>query len=114
MLNIDLEYKRGILFLRLDGILNKNTNFILEDALKNVLYKAGIRYLLINFEKLNEIDQRGIETIINSYHLYLENYGKLMICGYNDKIRMNIEKSNLLKYAFNISNEISAFNIINI
>ena len=55
MLNIDIEYKRGILFVRLDGILNEKTSCILEDALKSVVHKAGIKYVLINFEKLYEV-----------------------------------------------------------
>ena len=114
MLNIDLEYKRGILFLRLNGILNNRTAFILEDAIKNVVYKGGIKYLLINFEKLYEIDEKGISTIINSYKEYLESNGKLLICGYNDKTKISIENSELKDLALVTPNEIGAFNIINI
>lgn len=114
MLNIDLEYKRGILFLRLDGVLNKTTSFILEDAIKKIISKAGIKYLLINFEKLYQIDKYGISIIINSYNKYLKTSGKLMICGYNDNIKINIEKSNLLNYAFNVTDEFSAFKLVNI
>ena len=42
MLNIDIEYKRGILFVRLDGILNEKTSCILEDALKSVVQPMGV------------------------------------------------------------------------
>lgn len=113
MLNIDLEYKKGILFLRLDGILNEKTSCILKDAIKELVNKVGIKYLLINFEKLYEIDKEGITTIINSYNTYLKNRGKLMICGY-DNIKLNIESSDLINYAEKTINEISAFNLINI
>lgn len=113
MLNIELEYKRGILFSRLNGILNSQTSFILEDAIKNIVNKAGIKYLLINFEKLEELDKYGINTIINSYNHYLKDRGKLMICGY-DNLSVNILKSDLIKYASTTINEVSAFNLINI
>ena len=114
MLNIDLEYKKGILFLRLNGVLNKTTSFILKDAIKKIVNGAGIKYLFINFENLDEIDKEGISTIINSYNEYLKTNGKLMVCGYNDNVRINIEKTKLKSYALELKNEISAFNLINI
>lgn len=113
MLNIDLEYKRGILFFRLDGILNKDTAFVLEDAIKTIVKKAGIKYMLINFEKLCKIDKYGLSSIINSYNEYLKDKGKLLICGYDD-IKLKIERSDLVKYAIPAINEFSAFELINI
>lgn len=113
MLNIELEYKKGILFLRLDGILTKTTSFILKDALKQVIEKAGIKYLLINFEKLYKIDEYGIITIIDSYNNYIKNNGKLLICG-DDNIRLTIDESELLKCVLRTNDEVSAFNLINI
>ena len=113
MLNIDLEYRRGILFLRLDGALTKSNAFILKDALKSIIEKAGIKYLLINFEKLYRIDDYGIDTIIEGYNNYIKNNGKLMICG-DDYIRLKIDKSDLSKYALRTNDEISACNLINI
>lgn len=114
MLNIDLEYKRGILFLRLNGKLNKKTSCILGDAIKELVNRVGIKYLLINFEKLYEIDKEGISTIITSYNNYLKNSGKLMVCGYDENIKLKIENSDLLDYAVRTNNEISAVNLINI
>lgn len=114
MLNIDLEYKRGILFLRLDGILDKNTSFILKDAIKKIVSKAGIKYLLINFEHLYKIDEYGISSIIDSYNKYLKNNGKLMVCGYNNEIRSNLEKTRFKDYVLELNNELSAFSLINI
>lgn len=114
MLNIDLEYKRGILFLRLDGILNKDTTFVLEKELERLVTKFGVKYVLINFEKLYEIDKYGLLCIINSYNEYLKDRGKLIICGYDDNIKLKIEGSDLKKYATLAVNEFSAFEIINI
>ncbi len=113
-MNIDMEYKKGILFVRLNGILNVKTSCIFEDALNRIVNKAGIRYILINFEKLYEIDKVGIFSIINSYNKFLRNSGKLMICGYNDILKIKIEESELLKYALPTNDEISAFNLVNI
>lgn len=114
MLNIDLEYKKGILFLRLNGVLNEKNCFILEDAIKNVVSKGGIKYLLINFEKLYDIDEKGISSIIDSYKEYLKDRGKLLICGYHDKTKLFIERSELKDFALITINEVVAFNLINI
>ena len=113
LLNIDLEYKRGILFLRLDGMLTKSTSFILKDALGKIIQKAGIKYLLINFEKLYKIDDEGIITIIDSYNNYIKNKGKLLICG-DENIRLKIDKSELSNCILRTTDEISAFNLINL
>lgn len=114
MLNIDVEYKRGVLFVRLDGILNKNTSCILEDVIEKIINKAGIKYMLLNLEKLYSIDISGIDTIIESYKNFLEPTGKLIVCGYKDTIKVKIEESMLLNYALYSKDEISVFNIINI
>ena len=114
MLNIDLEYKRGILFLRLNGTLNNKTSCILKDAIEKLVNKVGIKYLLINFEKLYKIDNNGINTIINSYNKYIKGNGKLMICGYRGNIKVDIENSKLIDCALKTQNELNAFNLINI
>ena len=88
MLNIDIEYKRGILFVRLDGILNEKTSCILEDALKSVVHKAGIKYVLINFEKLYELDKSGISSNICAYHRHFSQSYKF----YKKKITYHLLK----------------------
>ena len=100
--------------MRLNGSLDKSTSFILDDAINNVVNKAGIKYLLINFEKLYKIDNYGITTIINSYNKYFKNNGKLMICGFNNKVTNTINNSKLITCASIIRNEMSAFNVVNI
>lgn len=115
MLSVDFEYRRGILFLRLNGVLNKSTSFVLDDALKSICDRAGIKFLLINFEKISSIDNYGINTLINGYNKYFKNRGKLMACGFNNRLISDIkEKSNLLSYVSIVKNELSAFNVVNI
>ena len=114
MLNLDLEYRRGVLFLRLNGTLNKYTSFILDDAIKRVVNKGGIKYLLINFENLRSIDINGINTILNCYNKYFKNDGKLMICGYNPNVDKMLNTSKILSCIYMLNNEAAAFNLVNI
>lgn len=111
---MDIEYRKGIMFLRLTGILNRYTSFILDDMIKKMVNKAGIKYLLLNFENLSSIDVFGINTILNCYNKYFKKDGKLMICGYRKSINKTQNINNLLSCAFVLKNELSAFNLINI
>lgn len=114
MLNIDIEYKRGILFIRLKGILNKATSLKLDDILDRAIVGAGIKYLMINCEKLNSIDNDGLKVINERCLELINNEGKLLICGFNEIVRLKIESSSLDKLVYKTNNEIGAFNIINV
>ena len=114
MLNIDIEYKRGILFIRLKGILNKSTSLKLDAILDSAIVGAGIKYLMINCEKLNSIDNEGLKVINKRCLELLGNEGKLLVCGFNEYVRLKIESSSLDKLIYKTNNEIGAFNIISI
>ncbi len=114
MLNIDIEYKRGILFVRLKGILNEKTSNELNATLEKIISKAGIKYLLINCEKLYSIDNSGIEVINEKCKKLMDNDGKVFICGFSEIVRLKIESSNLTTDIYETNNEISVFNIVNI
>ena len=83
MLDIDMEFKQGILMVRLKGVLNGDTSQILKKDLELVIKDNGIRYVLLNLKKLNYIDKYGLEVIKNSYDEIVKNDGKLILCGIN-------------------------------
>ena len=49
MLKMNLEYDKGILFVRLDGVLNRSTSYKVNNYLVPVLLKHKIKYLVYNF-----------------------------------------------------------------
>ena len=114
MLNIDTEYKRGILFVRLQGVLNKNTSVKLNELLECVIIKAGVKYLMINFEQLDSIDEIGLEVINENCLRLINSGGKLLTCGYNDSLSLIIENSSFNNLIYKTNDEIGAFNIISI
>lgn len=113
MLNVDVEYKKGVLFLRLIGKLNSDTKQQLDEVLE-LVPTIGFKYVMINFEKLYSIDEDGINTIMNSCERLIHSEGKLLVCGYNNLIKLKIENSNILQYALETKNELGAFKLINI
>ena len=56
MLKMDMEYNHGVLFVRLDGILNRSTSYKLNNYLVPVILKHKIKYLVYNCFLLESID----------------------------------------------------------
>ena len=52
LLDINLEFCKGILFIRLKGVLNKNTVNKLKDEVNNLVKENGIRNLVFNISEL--------------------------------------------------------------
>ena len=59
MLESDLEIRKGILFVRLTGILSKSTVGNLEKV-TSLISNNGLNNVVINIEKLDYIDNIGI------------------------------------------------------
>lgn len=105
-----MEFKQGILIVRLKGILDKNTVLQLKKDLE-VIKTNGIKYVLLNLKGLDYIDQEGLEAINNSYKEIKDNKGKLILCGIN---RMFNDNRALTDNLYGVNEEVSAYEIVNI
>lgn len=116
MFHIDMEFIRGMLFVRLEGILSKRTSNELNEVLDKMIYEHGIRYFVINLENLTSIDEAGIKSIMDHYFDVIMHEGKLVVCGYDNIAKRHVR--NEVNLAFqNIessNNELGAFHLINI
>ena len=113
MLNVGTEFRKGIFFVRLKGDLNKNTVYKLNKRVTNIVKKNGIRNIVFNFSNLKSIDTKGINSIFYNYELVKVNDGRSLFCGNNDNIRNKLKTSRLINYVYEISDELTAFKIIN-
>ncbi len=112
MLKIDTIYKKGILFVRLYGVINKNAKLELEKTLESAIDKVGIKYLLLNFDNIYYINS-DITQIIEKWSKKInENGGKFFICG-DDKIREEYS-IDISGTTFKTKDEFSALSMINI
>ena len=115
MLDINYEFRKGILFIRLTGVLNKNTVSKLQNEVTDMIKDNGIRNVVFNVEELNVIDINGINSLLHNYELCHNNNGISLLCGLkNSLVRHRIENSRLLRYMNETSDDLSAFNIINL
>ena len=115
MLDIETEFRRGILFIRLKGILDKRTVKILNENVTNLIEENGFKNIVFNIENLNYIDIKGISTLFYNYELLKNNHGKLMVCGIvNEQVRKKLKNSRLLNYASEINDELAALQLLNV
>ena len=114
MLNVGTEFRKGILFVRLKGHLNKDTIDKLDKRVTKVVKENGIRNIVFNFSNLKSIDVKGINAIFYNYELCKKNEGRSLMCGNNDNIRKKLKKSRLVNYIYETSNELTALKILNL
>ncbi|MBQ3020952.1 MAG: STAS domain-containing protein [Bacilli bacterium] len=104
MLNINMEYKSGILFVRLIGSLNKLTANKLVDTLIPIIISQGIKNLVYNFDELVSIDEVGSKSLLLGYNAILNNNGRVLVV--NNKFNLEFYKET--------NNELSALKILQI
>ncbi len=115
MLRIILEYRKGILFVRLIGDLDKDSVKKFDLQVVGKIKKSGIYNVVFNIEKLKFIDLKGMNYLLYSYELCKNNNGKIFICGLSDnRTSSKIKKNRLLNYLEPIDNEINAFKLVKI
>lgn len=110
MLDIIEEYRKGFLFIRLSGKITKDTYEIYNNEVINMIKENGIRNVVLNFEKIYDIDLKGINILFYTYEIVRNNKGVLMISNMNKLIDRRIIKSHLLNYVVLLDNEIDCLN----
>lgn len=104
MLRINTEFRKGVLFVRLNGIIS-DENYL--ESINDLVEDIGIKYVVLNIENLKKIDVNSINHIINYNKEILKNKRRLLICD------NNINRNRIFKNSIpNISCEIEAFSLI--
>lgn len=112
MLNINTEFRKGIMFVRLNGELTSDTVNIFEDKIIKCIKKLKISRIVFNLSELEKIDFKGINNIFYAYELCKNNKGKSLMCGNNNNIKKKIQKSRLLNYVYEVNDELTAIRLI--
>lgn len=86
MIDYNIEFTKGVLFIRLFGILNRINQKNIEFDLLEVIREGGIRYLVFNIEDL-EIDD-NVTLFSDCEKVIKDNDGRMLLCG-NSEICIN-------------------------
>lgn len=115
MLDINTEFRKGILFIRLTGVLNEKTFHKLEKEVNELVKENRISKVVFNVNELISIDLKGIDSIYNNYKICKKNNGRCLLCNLkNSTVKNIIRNSKLSKYMFEASDELSAINVMNL
>ncbi|MDD2203120.1 MAG: STAS domain-containing protein [Bacilli bacterium] len=115
MLDIDMEFRKGILFVRLSGEFSVSNCSKLNDKLKKLVNENNVRFITFNVFGLSYIDLEGINTILRYNQALSKINGKALICGIeNDFVKSRMYKSNILSSIFETKDELGAINYINL
>ena len=106
MLKIEQEVSRGIMFLRLNGMLNNNSFKRLGNEINHLLYKLGFQYFVIDFNEINIEDNMYLNIQNKLVEIFL-NCGQVVLCGIKDvdKNKIGYTKDKL----FYVNKESEAF-----
>ncbi len=110
MFHMDLEYNKGILFARLSGNLSKKGSYKLNNYLVPVLLKHKIKYLVYNLYDLDDIDESGLDALLNTKCAIKANKGKIFICEVPKEFNKEIRKLRIKE----TSSELTALSLINV
>ena len=98
MLDINFEFRKGVLFIRLIGKLDRNTVSKLKTEVTDMIKDNGIRNVVFNLSSLESIDMKGINSLLYNYELCRNNKGRTLICGIdNPLVKHRINNTRLLK-----------------
>ncbi len=110
MLFINLEVRRGILFIRLNGVLNKETSSLLKDKVRS-LSLQGFKYFVFNLDGITMMDQDGLTSLQENYQQIRKIEGKLILCGLKKKVENSLFHELGLSNVIKTQNELRAFQI---
>lgn len=105
MLEINLEYRKGILFIRLKGQLIKSNASNLNEYVMSIIQPNGIKYIVYNFCLLDSFDIKGLEVLRESHNITRINKGEMFLCGCMNKLDKEFKT---------IDNELQAFDLVRV
>lgn len=96
MLEYNFIFKKGILFIRLRGEINKITSKIIKEEIDPLIEENGIKNVVLNVSGINSIDNYGIATIYESYQKMNSKNSNISLCSIPLDLRKKFDF--LLKY----------------
>ncbi len=80
-MNIVMEFRKGILFVRLSGLFNDNNIKEFDTNVKEVIIEGGIKYVVLNISELKEISKNAIKEIKRLRKMIIKTKGKFYLFG---------------------------------
>lgn len=110
MFETNIEYKKGVLFIRITGSLNKENSYKLKKEIIPLILKNGFKYVVLNLNEVDILDNYGIEVIDEINDVVLKFNGKTTLID-TKKIEKKIKGTLIDKILYKVKNERTALGI---
>lgn len=110
MLEVDIEVLKGMLFVHLEGILNKETIIEFEREINYLLYKQGMHYFVFDFSNIEKIEFDFDSWLENKLIEIFLSGGKVKLYGLDNKYDKRIKQDRF----FYLREEKEIFNYLTI
>ena len=110
MLKVDMEYNNGILYVRLNGVLDRKATYKINNYIIPVVLKHKIKYLVFNLFDLKDIDECGLDALLNTKCAIRTNKGKICLCEVSKTLEKSMKRLRIKKTA----NELTALELIEV
>lgn len=100
MLDISMEFRKGILFIRLNGDFNIDGIKKFNDEVKEVIIKAGIKNVVLNVNGLNYVIKAAVDEIKKVKKIIKKTGGMFFLISSTNKE---------FKHLVNLENELNVF-----
>lgn len=103
-----LEYSKGILFIRFLSNIDHSISYKINNLLIPKILSKKIKYIVFNMYEVEDIDEFGLDALLNTKCAVRTNRGKICLCEVSDKLKRKLKYIKIKK----VENELSAFNLI--
>lgn len=86
MLDINIEFTKGVLFIRLEGVLDNTNIDNIRDSIIKILKEGGIKYLVFNVHNLKVND--NVSFFDECEKIVKLNDGNMLICGLDSDLSL--------------------------
>lgn len=115
MLEIALEFRKGILFVRLHGELSRRTFPILQAEVTDMILTNGMQNVVFNLGELKSIDSKGMSALLYHYEICKVRKGRCYICNIpSEFMRMKLKKHHILNYVHEMDNELTILHTVTV
>jgi len=101
----EIDYKDGILYIRIKGVLVGNKVNKFECEILPIILCLESKYVTINLGAVELIDSRGINSLIKVSDSVNKFKGKVVLCNLNDYIKSCFKHSDIFDYCYKSLNE---------
>ena len=86
MLKIIMEFRKGVLFVRLNGVITRDTIAKFERNVTKKIKKYKISSVVFNMNDVKKIDLKGINALFFIYELTNKEKGDTFLCNINNDV----------------------------